>query len=127
MGCNNAVLPKPLLKNTQSTVSRLKKPRDNLCLFCALALHLHVNQRVEEETSKLFNLFINKMDRLSADQFQGVQMNDIPIVEDVLTLSILLYHKDTADGNIVGEIARRSVQKYQNTVRLLRYNNQICS
>ena len=30
------------------------------------------------------------------------------------------------DGNIVGELARRSVQKYENTVRLLRYNNQTC-
>ena len=30
------------------------------------------------------------------------------------------------DGNIVGELARRSVQKYEDTVRLLRYNNHIC-
>ena len=30
------------------------------------------------------------------------------------------------DGNIVGELARRSVQKYKNTVRLLRYDNHIC-
>ena len=30
------------------------------------------------------------------------------------------------DGNIVGELTRRSVQKYENTVRLLRYNNHIC-
>ena len=30
------------------------------------------------------------------------------------------------DGNIVGELARRSVQKFENTVRLLRYSNHIC-
>ena len=30
------------------------------------------------------------------------------------------------DGTIVGELARRSVQKYCNTTRLLRYNNHIC-
>ena len=66
------------------------------------------------------------MDALSADQFQGVQMNDIPIVEDLLGLNILLYDIDFVDGNIVGELARRSVQKYENTVRLLRYNNYIC-
>ena len=29
------------------------------------------------------------------------------------------------DGNIVGELAKRSVQKGENTVRLLRYNNRI--
>ena len=53
-------------------------------------------------------------------------MNDIPIVEDLLALNILLYDIDIVDGNIIGELARRSVQKYDNTVRLLRYNNHIC-
>ena len=52
-------------------------------------------------------------------------MNDIPTVEDLLTLNILLYDIDIVDGNIVGELARRSVQKNENTVRLLRYNH-IC-
>ena len=33
---------------------------------------------------------------------------------------------DTVDSNIIGELARRSVRKYKNTVRLLRYNNHIC-
>ena len=42
------------------------------------------------------------MDGLSSDQFQGVHMNDIPIVEDLLTLSILLYDIDVVDGNIIG-------------------------
>ena len=84
---------------------------DNLCLFRALALNLHGTQPLEEETSKLFNIFINKMDGLSANQFQGVHMNDIPIVEDLVTLNIVLYDIDIVDGNSIGEIARRSVQK----------------
>ena len=131
MGCKNAVLPEPLLKN--QTINCLtyeentRQPyNDNLCLFRALAFQLHGNQRLEEETSKLFNLFINKMDGLSADHFQGVHMNDIPFVEDLLTLNIVLYDVDIVDGNIIGELARRSVQKYENTVRLLIYNNNIC-
>ena len=60
------------------------------------------------------------------NQFQGVHLNDIPTVEDLLTLNILLYDIDIVDGNIVGELARRSVRKYEKTVRLLRYNNHIC-
>ena len=129
MGYKNAVLPEPLLRN--GTINRLtyeentRQPyNDNLCLFRALALHMHGNQRLEEETSKLFNLFINKMDELSADQCQGVHMNDIAFVEDLLTLNIVLHDIDIADGNIIGELPR-SVQKYENTVRLLRYNNHI--
>ena len=52
-------------------------------------------------------------------------MNDIPVNEDLLTLNILLYNTDIVDGNIIGELARRSKQKYLKTVRLLRYNNHI--
>ena len=131
MGCKDAVLPKPLLKNCTLNCLTLEENtrqpyNDNLCLFRALALHLHGNQRLEEETSKIFNLFINEMDGLGADQFQGIHMNDIPIVEDLLTLNILMYDIDVVDGNLIGELARRSVQKYDNTVRLLRYNNHIC-
>ena len=60
------------------------------------------------------------MDGLSADQFQAIHMNDISIVEDLLTLNFLVYDIDFVDGNIVGELQRRSVQNYENTVRLLR-------
>ena len=79
---------------------------NNLCLFHALPLHMHGNQRLEEGTSKLFILFINKMDGLSPNQFQGVHMNDIPTVEGLLPLNILLYDIDIVGGNIVGELAR---------------------
>ena len=131
MGCMNAVLPEFLFRNR--TINCLtfeentKQPNnDNLCLFRALALHLHGTPRLEEETSNFFKLFINIMDELSPNQFQGVHMNDIPTVEDLLTLNILLYDIDIMDENIVGEVAGRSVQKYENTARLLRYNNHIC-
>ena len=63
---------------------------------------------------------------LRLNHFRGVHMNDIPTVEDLLTLNILLYDIDILDGSIVGELARRSVQKGEKTVRLLSYNNQIC-
>ena len=130
LGCKNAVSPELLLKN--QTINCLtyeentRQPyNDNLCLFGALALHLHGTQRLEEETSKLFNLFINNMDGLSPNQFQGVHMNDIPTVEDLQTLNIVLYDIDIVDGKVIGELARRSEQQYENTVRLLRYNNHI--
>ena len=131
MGCKNAVLPEPLLRN--GTINCLtyeentRQPyNDNLCLFRALALHLHGTQRLEEKTSKLFILFIKTMDGLSLNQFQGVQMNDIPIIEDLLNLNFVLGDINIVDSNIIGELARRSLQKYNNTVRLLRYNNHIC-
>ena len=131
MGCKNAVLTEPLLRNgTINCVTYEENTRqpynDNLCLFRALAVHLHGTQRLEEKTSKLFNLFINKMDGLSPNQFQRVHINNIPTVADLLTLNILLYDIDIVDGKIIGELARRSLQEYNNSIRLLRYNNYIC-
>ena len=131
MGCKNAVLSEPLLKN--HTINCLtfeentRQPyNDNLCLFHVHALHMHGTQRLEEKTSKLFSLFIIKMEGLSPNRFQGVHMNDIPNSEDLVTLYILLYDIDILDGKIVGELARRSVQKYENAKRLLRYNSHMC-
>ena len=131
MGCKNAVLPEPLLKshtiNCLTYKESTRQPyNDNLCLFRPLTFLLHGIQRLEEETSKLFNFFINKMDGLSPNQFQGVHMNDILTVEDMLTLNIFFFDIDFVDGNIIGELARRSVQKCDNTVQLLKYNNRIC-
>ena len=130
MGCKNAVLPKPRPKN--HTINCLfwentRQPyNDSLRLFRAVALHMHGNQRLEGETSKLFNLFINKLDGLSACHFQGVHMNDILFLEKLLTLNIVLYDIDFADGNIIGELARSCMQNYNKTDRMLRYNNHIC-
>ena len=116
MGCKDAVLPEPLFRNgTNNCLTFEEKTRqpynDNLCLFRALALHMHGNQHLEEETSKLFNLFINKMDGLNPNPFQGLQINDIPTVEDLLILNTLLYDTDIVDGNIIGELVGRSIQK----------------
>ena len=116
-GWRNAVSLKLPLRNGSINCLRYEENtrqpyNDNLCLFRALALHLLGTQQLEEETSNLFNLFIIELDGLGADYFQGVHMNDIPIVEGLLTLNILLCDIDIVDGNIIGDLARRSVQKY---------------
>ena len=92
IGCRDAVLPEPLLKNrTVKSLIFRKKIQDNLndnsCLFGALALHLHGNHKLEGKTSIMFYLFITKVERCEPDQFQGVQMNDLSIAEDLLRLS----------------------------------------
>ena len=52
-------------------------------------------------------------------------MNDNPLVEDLLTLNILLHDIDIVESNIIGELVRQSVQENEILVRLLRYNNHI--
>ena len=118
MGCKDAVLPKLMLKNhTVSCLTNEEKTgqpyRENLCLFRAHALHFHGNQRLEKETAKIFHSFMSRMYGLSVYRFQKVHSNDFLFVEDLPSLNILLYDIDTVNGNIIGELARRSLQKYR--------------
>ena len=131
MGCKDTAFAEPLLKNHKVnclTFERnTRQPFNyNLCLFRAVALHLFGNERLEEETSKIFNLFLNNSEKGDVLKFQGVHLNDIPKVEDLLQINIFLYDIDFVDGELIGELCRRSIQKYENSVKLLRYNNHIC-
>ena len=53
-------------------------------------------------------------------------MTDNPEVEELLQLNIFLYDIDFVGGELIGELARRSIQKFEKSVELLRYNNHIC-
>ena len=73
----------------------------------------------------MFNLFLDNSDKGDVSKVQGVHLNDIPKVKDLLQLKIFLYDIDFVDGELIGEVCRRSIQKYEKTVKLLRYNNHI--
>ena len=95
-------------------------------MFGALALHLHSNKKLEEEISKVLNVFLNNSEERDVSKFQGVHLNDIPKVEDLLQLRIFLYYFDFLDGELIGELCRRSIQKYEKSVKLLCYHNHVC-
>ena len=131
MGCKDTVLPEPLLRNCNVNCLTFERNtsqpyNDNLCLFRAVALHLFGSERLEEETSKIFNLFLNNCGEGDPSKFQAVHMTDFPKVEEMLQLNIFLYDIDFGDGELIGELARRSIQKFEKSVKLLRYNNHIC-
>ena len=131
MGCKDAVLPDSLLKNhTVNCLTFEKNTRnsynDNLCLFRAVALHLFGNERLEEETSKLFNLFPINSTNPDPSKFQGVCMDDIPSLEDTVGINICIYDINLIDGATFRELARRSIKKYEKKVQLIRYNSFIC-
>ena len=53
-------------------------------------------------------------------------MDDIPSVEDIVGINIFIYAIDLIDGAMVGELARRSIKKYEKSVQMTRYNSHIC-
>ena len=125
MGCKDTVLLEPILRNCNVNCllfeRKTRQPyNDNLCLFRALALHLHGNEKLEEETSKIFTLFLNNCEEGDPSKSQGVHMTDTPKVEDLLQLIIFLYNIDFVDGELIGELCRGSIQKYEKIVKLLR-------
>ena len=131
MGCRDAVLPESHLRNPSinciSYEQNTKQAhKDNLCFFRALALHLHGNERLEEETSKFFNLFLINSTNPDPSNFQRVCMDDIQSVEDIVGIKTSIYDIDLIDGAMVGELARRSIGKYEKIVQLMRYNSHIC-
>ena len=131
MVCEDTVLPEPLLRNCNVNCLTFERNtrqpyKDNLCLFKTLALHLHGNKILEEDTSKKFNIFLNNSEEGDVSKFQVVHLNDIRKVEKLLQLNIFFYDIDFVDGQLIGELCRRSIQKYEKSVKLLRYNNHIC-
>ena len=51
-------------------------------------------------------------------------MTDNSKVAEMLQLSIFLYDIDFVDGELIGELARRGVQKFEKSIKLSRYSNQ---
>ena len=53
-------------------------------------------------------------------------MDDIPSVEDIVGIKFFIYDIDLIDSVMDGELARRSIEKYEKNVQLIRYNSQFC-
>ena len=53
-------------------------------------------------------------------------MNDFPIVEVFVQVNVFLYVIEFDDGSMKEEFARRNEGTHSSTVRLSRYNNDIC-
>ena len=78
------------------------------------------NEKLEEETLEIFNFFLNNSEKGDVSKFQGVHLNDIPKVEDLLQLNIFPYDIDFVEGELIGELCRRNIQKYEKSVKFLR-------
>ena len=127
MGCPDSVLPEPLLRHTQVNCllsNKDKEPyKDHLCLFRALAMYMNGHNDLDSHTSRYFkSVSKSGYDR---KRFRGVSVEDLPVVEEIVRRNIFIYDFDIPEGEYVGELARRSIGRFDRTVKLLRFNNQI--
>ena len=79
-----------------------------------------------ESVMRAYNSFINRMDGVRANQFQRKYKINFSKIEVLLTLNILLYDIDIMIGNVIGELSRFSVRKYEKSGRLLIHKRDMC-
>ena len=72
---------------------------------------LHNNERTEEKSFYIFNLFLKKNAGTDPANYCGVCMEDIAAKDDIVQVDIFLYNIDIVDGSTIGELARRSLGK----------------
>ena len=122
MGYPDSVLPEPLLKN--DSVNCLLSDKDHICFFRALTMYFRGHSKLDAHTSQLITEFISKPG-YDPKNFRGVAIDDLPLVEGIVELNTIIYDFDIQEKEYVGELARRSIGKFEKTVKLLRFNNHI--
>ena len=124
-GCRDVLLnPRPCKRfdvNCVTYKANEERFNDNLCLLRALCMHKTGTQMLEEETSKLF---INL--NVTAENIQGVALEDLHIVERLVDVNNLVYDKKALDKRINGKLAESSLQKISSMSSLLRHNIHLC-
>ena len=128
MGCPDSVLPEPLLKNHSVNCLLSNKDKevykDNLCLFRAMAMYMNGHKDLDSHTSRYFTNCISKSG-YDPKNFRGFSVENLPVVEEIVQRNIFIYDSDIQEGEYVGELARRSIRRFDKTVKLLRFNNHI--
>ena len=130
VGCKDTLLPLNIVKRSGVNCLTYKYNKesynDKLCLLGAVCMHKTGNERVEEETKKLLNAYLTANPHLSVQNFRGVGLEDLHIVERLAEVNILVYDLEVSNGGNIGELAERSLRRFNSAATLLRYNNHIC-
>ena len=86
---------------------------------------MHGNDRLKDETSKLFSIFLKKTGGTNPANFRGVCRKDIAARENIVQADFL-NDFDIVDRSVIGELEKRKVGKHFKVVRPLRYISHIC-
>ena len=122
----------PFQKFNRLTLSLLSKVQGNLITIKYVSLELLLGFCIAtfnpKQKFKYCSFYsFTEFEGCKHNHFEGVRLNDIPIVEDLLRTNFFLKKIDLVNGTVIGELARRTVQNYKFTVRPLSYNNHECN
>ena len=129
MGCPDSVLPERLLRHTQVNCllsNKDKEPyKDHLCLFRALAMYMNGRNDLNSHTSRYFTDFISKSGYDPKNFKEFLKKTYLLSRKLIKGTSLYTISIDIQEGEYVLELARRSIGRFDKTVRLLRFNNHI--
>ncbi len=140
LGCKNTNLPEFLTRNNRIT-TLLRNPEtrepynDNLCMIRGVAMHklgpdsdgrVTKSTALNSRTKDLFKEYMASFPDKDPSRFRGVRHADIPVLERIASVDIYVYGVDYVNGQIVGELVRRSAGAYGDTVHFIQYNNHVC-
>ena len=123
IGCVGVVLP-DYVKHNKAVVGLAKDEHgatynDNLCLFRCLALHQGCDVRRLEAT--VVTLYAKYTDTPVHD-FAGVTIDDLSKIEATFDVNVVVYKLvEIAEGKTVGELVRRSLCQFTDTMYLNLY------
>ena len=78
----------------------------------------------DSHSSRYFSEFISKSD-YDLENFRGNSVEDLLVNEEIIERNIFIYNFDIQEGEYVGELARRSIGRFDKLVKRLRFNNHI--
>ena len=117
-------------KITQSILSRLRRIQDNhiltTCAFFVLLLFIRTEIRNWKKKHQKFSVFSSTewMDSALLSSEESI-WTIFPLLRNCAA-ELFLDEIILVVGTYIGELARRSVQKVESTVRLLKHKNHIC-
>ena len=116
MSCTDSPLPEPLLRkpevNCLLSDGNHEPYNDNLCLSRAIAICLLGLVDVELPVIKIFHNFVTASG-CDPDNFAGVSFDQIPLFVELIKQNVFIYDFDIGDGEIIGELVRRSVEHFR--------------
>ena len=83
------------------------------------------NRKLEEDTSKLRNQHLDLDAKVTAENFRGVALEDLHIVEWLSEVNILIYDNEVSDNGYIVHLAERPLRRPSSTVNLSYYKNRI--
>ena len=118
------------VKNSKSIISLTTDSngttyKDNLCLFRAVSLAKNSHKTLESFTQQYFEQYLSSTGK-TKEQFSGICLDDLPVIEQIFNLSVHVYTLSLVDGDPQAQLIYRSTSNHKSKLNLHLEGNHYC-